>query len=108
MSPPPPGTAARAAAPPIRLVLAAVDGAHHPHRTRVRKINTMLVVDLDVEVDGSLSVEEGHEIGKRVESTIKGSIANVYDVIVHIEPVGNIETGERYGLSRRKLAEHDS
>ncbi|HUX20753.1 MAG TPA: cation diffusion facilitator family transporter [Spirochaetia bacterium] len=89
----------------IFAAVSSVEGAHHPHRTRVRKINTLYVVDLDVEVDASLTVEKGHDIGKRVEKTIKESIDNIYDVIVHIEPLGNVEHGEKYGLSRRKLAE---
>ena len=89
----------------IFSAVASVKGADHPHRTRVRKINTLLVVDLDVEVDGTLTVEAGHEIGKRVEKKIKGSIPNIYDVIVHIEPFGNVERLEKYGLSRRGLAE---
>ena len=91
----------------IFAAIAAVDGAHHPHRTRVRKINTMLVVDLDVEVDAKLTVEQGHEIGKRVEKKIKSLVKNIYDVIVHIEPLGNVEQGEKYGLSRSKLGEKD-
>ncbi len=91
----------------IFTAVSSVGGAHHPHRTRVRKLNTMLVVDLDVEVDANLTVEMGHNIGKLVEQKIKSSIDNVYDVIVHIEPLGNVEQGEKYGLSRRKLAETD-
>lgn len=84
-------------------VIESVPGAHHPHRTRVRKLNRMLVVDLDVEVDARLTVEAGHNIGRSVEKAIKASIANIYDVIVHIEPLGNIEQEEKYGLSERKL-----
>ncbi len=91
----------------IFAAIAAVPGAHHPHRTRARKLDNLLVIDLDVEVDGRLSVAEGHEIGKRVERRIKADIDNVYDVIVHIEPLGNVEHGERYGLSRRTLIEED-
>ena len=89
----------------IFSAVSAVRGAHHPHRTRVRKLNTLYVVDIDVEVDGSLTVAEGHDIGKRVERSIKSTIDNIYDVIVHIEPVGNVEREEKYGLSRRKLSE---
>jgi cation diffusion facilitator family transporter len=89
----------------IFAAVASVEGAHHPHRTRVRKINTMFVIDLDVEVDATLTVEKGHEIGTHVEETLRASIENIYDVIVHIEPLGNVEQDEKYGLSRRTLAE---
>jgi cation diffusion facilitator family transporter len=81
----------------------SVPGAEHPHRTRVRTIGSMQIVDLDIEVDGNLTVTEAHEIAQQTERAIKGALGNVYDVLVHVEPLGNVENRERYGLSRRKL-----
>jgi divalent metal cation (Fe/Co/Zn/Cd) transporter len=63
----------------------------------------MQIVDLDIEVDGNLTVTEAHEIAQQTERAIKGALGNVYDVLVHVEPLGNVENRERYGLSRRKL-----
>jgi len=83
----------------IFSVVAGVEGAQNPHRTRIRKLNTQLVIDMDIEVDPSLSVLEGHEISKNVEKKLRNEIENVYDIIVHIEPEGNIERSEKYGLS---------
>lgn len=80
-----------------------VPGAEHPHRTRVRTIGSMQIVDLDIEVDGDLTVTEAHEIAQQTEQAIKKAIGNVYDVLVHVEPLGNVENRERYGLSRRRL-----
>lgn len=77
-------------------------GAAHPHRVRIRKHSNLYNVDLDIEVDGTLSIEEGHKIAKKVENNIKEKLENVYDVMVHIEPSGNIEK-EKYGLSRKKM-----
>ena len=88
----------------------SVPGAAHPHRTRVRTIGSMQVVDLDIEVDGKLTVTQAHEIAQQTEKAIKGAVGNVYDVLVHVEPLGNVENRERYGVSRRKLsreASHD-
>ena len=81
----------------------SVPGAHHPHRTRIRTIGALRIVDLDIEVDGSLTVREAHEIAIGTEEAIRGCVPNVYDVLVHVEPVGNIEETERYGVSRGKL-----
>ena len=61
------------------------------------------IVDLDIEVDGELTVTEAHAIAQRTEQAIKDAVGNVYDVLVHVEPVGNVENRERYGVSRRKL-----
>ncbi len=79
--------------------VASVPGAGNPHRARIRHLGSLLVADLDIEVDTRLSVGEAHGIAVRVEAAIKARMPEVYDVIVHIEPVGNAEEGERYGLT---------
>ena len=43
-------------------------------------------VDLHVGVDGSISVNEGHDIAHRVKAAIQQSDSRVADVLVHIEP----------------------
>ncbi|MDC7226098.1 MAG: cation diffusion facilitator family transporter [Spirochaetales bacterium] len=83
--------------------LKRVDEISNPHRVRIRKINTMYVIDLDIEVDGNLTVYEGHELSKRAEKELRSSIDNLYDVIVHLEPGGNFEDQERYGLTEESL-----
>ena len=81
-------------------VFTAVDevaGASNPHRARIRKIGTDYDIDLDIEVDGAISVEDGHQIALAVEDRIKERLSNVYDVMVHVEPMGNVEENEAYG-----------
>jgi cation diffusion facilitator family transporter len=85
--------------PTIFQAVDSVSGALNPHRTRVRRLANMYVIDLDVEVDGSITVSEAHGIAVQVERTIKDRLDNVYDVIVHVEPLGNVERDERFGLS---------
>jgi cation diffusion facilitator family transporter len=81
----------------------AVKEAHNPHRIRVRKLADVLLIALDIEVDGDFSVNEAHEIAVQVEQKLKQNIPNIYDVLVHIEPSGNIETDEVYGISKENL-----
>lgn len=83
--------------------LKEIDGISHPHRVRIRKINTMYVIDLDIEVDGKLTVREGHDLAKKAEESLRTNIKNLYDVIVHVEPGGNYEDQERYGLTEESL-----
>ncbi len=78
--------------------VASVPGAGNPHRARMRRLGSSLVADLDIEVDSSLSVGEAHGIALGVEAAVKARIPDIYDVIVHVEPAGNQEEGERYGL----------
>ena len=77
-------------------------GGANPHRVRVRKHSNLYTVDLDIEIDGKLTIEQGHDIAKKVERNIKLRIENVYDVLVHIEPEGNVEK-EKFGLSRDNI-----
>ncbi|UTC74646.1 cation transporter [Treponema sp. OMZ 792] len=82
----------------------SVEGAHNPHRARIRRMASLLDIDLDIEVDAKMSICEGHCIAEKVTSAIKAKIENVYDVMVHIEPYGihNCEE-EGFGLSEKDI-----
>jgi cation diffusion facilitator family transporter len=82
----------------IFKVVHEINGAHNPHRCRIRRINTLYVIDLDIEVEKQLSVEEGHLIATQVEKEIKSTIPHIYDIIVHVEPMGVVHGSERFGL----------
>ena len=72
-------------------IIAAVDnisGAQNPHRMRARQHGSQWLIDLDIEVDGTLSVHEAHHIARQVEDAIRTQIDNVYDIVVHVEPLG--------------------
>ncbi len=83
----------------------SVEGIHNPHKMRIRRSNTKLLVDMDVEVSGELSVQEGHELVMEVQRRIHEAVAEVYDVHIHMEPLGNEESRERFGLSSQELFE---
>ncbi len=72
----------------------------NPHKVRIRKINYLYDIDLDIEVDGYLSVFVSHKIAMDLERKIKQEIPNVYDVLIHVEPLSNQEE-EQFGLSKR-------
>lgn len=74
------------------------DGVSNPHRIRIRKIGFHHVIDMDVEVDGDSMVTEAHDKVKILENRIRESIPSMYDIIIHIEPLGNVEKHERWGL----------
>ncbi len=80
-----------------------VEGALNPHRIRVRKIANMFLIALDIEVDQDIRVISAHEIAKQVENSLKKNIENIYDVLIHIEPLGNVEKDELYGISKENL-----
>lgn len=80
-----------------------VEGAHNAHRVRARKIGHHYMVNMDVEVDPELTVREAHTIAMKVENSIKSDIRNIYDVMVHIEPLGNKEENEKYGITESEI-----
>ena len=89
----------------IFKTISTVKGVYNPHRTRIRKIGNKYMIDIDIEVDGSKTVTEAHEIAQKVEERIKKQIENVYDIVVHIEPYGNIDKDEKFGVSNRELSD---
>jgi len=71
----------------IRAVVESVSGVRGVEQLRVRKSGLSHLVDIHVEVDGKLSVREGHDIAGAVKHRLLGETAlHVTDVLVHIEP----------------------
>lgn len=79
----------------VRAIAEQVSDVHGTHRCWVRKLGFDHYVELDVLVDGDLSVREGHDIAHRVHEAIRDALPMVTRVMVHVEPV------DQYG--RHKL-----
>lgn len=80
-----------------------VPGANNPHRVRSRQIGSMYMIVLDIEADGNLTLNEAHEIANAVEKSIKESVENVYDIVVHVEPHGKHHDAEKFGIDKKLL-----
>lgn len=65
------------------LHCAGVEGVHN---IRTRKMGDMIIIDAHIEVNGNLSVREGHDIAVNVRYLIMQK-HRVIDVITHIDPV---------------------
>ena len=70
----------------IRALAASLPGVHGIDKCRVRKSGLSHFVDIHVEVDGALTVREGHNIAGAVKHALVQSELHVSDVSVHIEP----------------------
>ncbi len=90
----------------IFTIIKNIEGVSNPHRVRLKKLGIYFFVDLDIEVDGNRTVNEAHNIAKIVEEKIRTSIPNIYDIVVHVEPLGNIEKDERYGLKEHDIKKY--
>jgi cation diffusion facilitator family transporter len=92
----------------------AVDGAFNPHRARMRRISGFWAIEFDIDVNPDCTVLEAHGIASQIEDEIKRRLENVYDIMIHVEPLGDV-TEEVFGLSedvmvtertRRKNVKH--
>lgn len=70
----------------IRAIAGGVVGVAAIEKCRVRKSGLGLCMDIHVEVDGRITVSEGHAIAHRVKDALTASELRIADVVVHIEP----------------------
>ncbi len=70
----------------IEKLALEVDGVEAAHAVRTRYVGASLAVDLHVEVDGGLSVAEGHAIARAVRRKLVEDGPDVADAVVQIEP----------------------
>lgn len=73
----------------VRGVAAAVEGVSEIEKLRMKKIGLGYFMDIHVQVDGRMSVADGHRIGHDVQRAILEAELGVGDVVVHIEPYGH-------------------
>lgn len=72
----------------VRELAGQVEGVKAVEKCRIRKSGLAYFVDIHVEVDGSSTVRQGHQIGGRVRSSLRQSDLRIADVHVHVEPHG--------------------
>lgn len=70
----------------VRDVAAKVPGVIRVEKCRIRKSGLIYFVDIHIEVDGRLSVREGHVISGRVRGALRNSDLKIADALVHVEP----------------------
>jgi cation diffusion facilitator family transporter len=72
----------------IRNLALAVPGVRALDKVRVRKSGLSHLVDIQVRVDGNLTVSQGHDIAHAVKDILLASVPHgITDVSVHVEPM---------------------
>lgn len=72
----------------VRRLALGVAGVQALDKVRVRKSGLSHLVDIQVRVDGGLSVREGHAIAHAVKDALQASVSlTISDVTVHVEPM---------------------
>jgi cation diffusion facilitator family transporter len=81
----------------VRALALAVHGVASLDKSRVRKSGLSYLVDIQIRVDGALSVREGHDIAHAVKDALLDSALRVSDVSVHVEPAQQDDPLPRLG-----------
>jgi cation diffusion facilitator family transporter len=72
----------------VRALALSVDGVRALDKVRARKSGLSYLVDIQIRVDGDMSVRQGHDIAHAVKDALIASAPHrISDVTVHVEPV---------------------
>ncbi len=82
---------------PYYRLIAAVPGVLRVDELRARDHGTYILVDVKIQVDGAISVKDGHDIATQVKRRMMEEFPRVQDVLVHVNPgvVSTRQGGER-------------
>jgi cation diffusion facilitator family transporter len=70
----------------IRVIASEVDGVIDTEKCHVRKAGLSYHIDLHLIVRGDISVNSGHTIAHKVKDTLQSHLAEITDVLIHVEP----------------------
>jgi cation diffusion facilitator family transporter len=70
----------------IRARILATPGVRGIHDLRTRKMGDMVWVEVDIEMDGQLTIEQGHAIAVAARERVMADLP-VLDVMTHFDPV---------------------
>lgn len=70
----------------IKTTLLATDGVEAIHDLKTRKMGDLVIVDVHLEIDGHLSVKEGHDIAVAARNAVLNN-HHVLNVMTHVDPL---------------------
>jgi cation diffusion facilitator family transporter len=60
-----------------------------PHNLRTRHIGSNIAIEFHIRMDGNLSLNEVHEITKRMENALKAEFGSLTHIGIHMEPINH-------------------
>jgi cation diffusion facilitator family transporter len=70
----------------LEKIILNIENVKGVHKLRTRKLANCIYIDLHLEVAGTLSVIEGHNISEEVKTILMAQNPKIIDVMVHLEP----------------------
>jgi cation diffusion facilitator family transporter len=79
----------------IKATIAATPGVVDLHELRTRRMAHQVLVDAHIQVDGRISVSEGHRIAETARSRVLKDHPEVLDVLVHVDAEADLDHSPR-------------
>lgn len=70
----------------IRGIATGVDGVRGVHEIRARWVGHRVWTEVNISVDGALTVWEGHDIARHVQHALDHDVPHLGTVVVHVDP----------------------
>jgi len=71
----------------IRKISTTINGVLDTEKLHIRKHGMAYFVDLHLVVSAEITVKEGHDISHKVKDTIKENFPEIYNILIHVEPL---------------------
>ena len=71
----------------ILSIISATPNVHKPHNLRTRRIGSNIAIEVHIRVDGSMTVQDSHEISRQIERSLRARFGESTAVAIHIEPL---------------------
>ena len=71
----------------IQQLLADIDGIEEVSGLKTRVFGASAYADVTIKVDGTMTVEEGHDIATLAHNKIEANLPKIKHIMVHIEPM---------------------
>jgi len=80
-----------ATAQKAEAIARGVEGVRGTHKVHARRSGSNVYIDLHMEVAPTMSVAEAHVVSGKVKSAIREQMSEVANVLIHIEPVREVQ-----------------
>ncbi len=88
----------------LKVGVQELPGVVNLHEVRARRMGSRTLVDLHVEVEGSTTVSDGHQVAERVRLFVEQKYPEVAEVLVHVDPEPDEHVGAGVNLQRPRAA----
>jgi len=65
------------------------DGVISVHEVKARYLGPKILAEAHIEVDGRVTVEEGHDIAEAAKRNVSERFPEIEDITIHVEPIGD-------------------